>query len=655
MNKSLKVKLTIIMILISVIPAVLLSSMNLFQSNKLVEEKVYQLTKQTADEKAAYVDSFMQKIFDEIDSVSKKTDVLNLNVDVLYNNMGTLVDSDSNLMYMYLGTSDGQMFIYPKVQLPKDYNPTLRPWYQAAVASPGKIIVTDPYQDATDGTWVVTVVKQVKLSNGKEAVIGGDIKLTTLVDKITQTKVGEKGYAALSLANGTIIAHPNKEMLLVNIAEKYDFGKQVVAEKNGSKKYTLNNEDKIMGYTPSKLSGWIAMATIPQSEYQAAFNRNLKISIIYMIFVALVTALIGFYISNRITKPLLAITKLMKRAEEGDFGVDINITEKDEIGQIQQSFKNMIEGQRSMIKNIIEYTEELLHSAKNIKGISIDTVNAIEKITEATQSISDNTQNNAASLEEANAGIEEMASNAQIVADSASRVKEFSEDAVNVAVAGGESVNVAASSIEEIKYSAAEVNNVVNELLDASKEIDTIVKTITSISSQTNLLALNAAIEAARAGEAGRGFAVVADEVRKLAEESSIAAKNIESLIQNIQGKIIAAVNTTEKEIQLVDVGTQNAYKIKDSLNSILNSIKNLDKHIEEVAAAAQEQSASAEEMSAVITTINHSVEEAVKNTEDISTSIANQNNTIRTLNDSAIRLEEIANSLTEQIKKFRI
>ena len=655
MNKSLKVKLTIIMILISVIPAVLLSSLNLYQSNKLVEEKVFQLTKQISDEKAAFIDSFMQKIFDELDSVSKKTDVLNFNVDSIYNNFGTLVDGDSNLMYMYIGTADGQMLIYPKVTLPKDYNPTLRPWYQAAVASPGKIIVTDPYQDATDGTWVVTVVKQVKLSNGKEAVIGGDIRLTTLVGKITQTKVGQTGYAALSLANGTIIAHPNKEMLLVNIAEKYDFGKKVVAEKNGSQKYRLNNEDKIMGYTSSKLTGWIAMATLPQKEYQEAFNRNLRISIIYLLLVALITAFLGYYLSNRIAKPLLQITKLMKKAEEGDFAIDISVTQKDEIGQIQQSFKNMIEGQKSIIKSIIDYTEELLHSAKNIKGISIETVAAIEKIAEATQSISDNTQNNAASLEEANAGIEEMASNAQIVADSASRVKEFSEDAVNVAVAGDESVNVAASSIEEIKYSAAEVNNVVNELLEASKEIDTIVKTITTISSQTNLLALNAAIEAARAGEAGRGFAVVADEVRKLAEESSSAAKNIESLIQNIQSKIIAAVNTTEKEIQLVDLGTQNAYKIKDSLNSILNSIKNLDKHIEEVAAAAQEQSASAEEMSAVITTINHSVEEAVKNTEEISSSIANQNNTIKTLNESAIKLEEIANNLTSQIRKFKI
>jgi len=641
MNKSLKVKLTIIMILISVIPAVLLSSLNLYQSNKLVEEKVFQLTKQISDEKAAFIDSFMQKIFDELDSVSKKTDVLNFNVDSIYNNFGTLVDGDSNLMYMYIGTADGQMLIYPKVTLPKDYNPTLRPWYQAAVASPGKIIVTDPYQDATDGTWVVTVVKQVKLSNGKEAVIGGDIRLTTLVGKITQTKVGQTGYAALSLANGTIIAHPNKEMLLVNIAEKYDFGKKVVAEKNGSQKYRLNNEDKIMGYTSSKLTGWIAMATLPQKEYQAAFNRNLRISIIYLLLVALITAFLGYYLSNRIAKPLLQITKLMKKAEEGDFAIDISVTQKDEIGQIQQSFKNMIEGQKSIIKSIIDYTEELLHSAKNIKGISIETVAAIEKIAEATQSISDNTQNNAASLEEANAGIEEMASNAQIVADSASRVKEFSEDAVNVAVAGDESVNVAASSIEEIKYSAAEVNNVVNELLEASKEIDTIVKTITTISSQTNLLALNAAIEAARAGEAGRGFAVVADEVRKLAEESSSAAKNIESLIQNIQSKIIAAVNTTEKEIQLVDLGTQNAYKIKDSLNSILNSIKNLDKHIEEVAAAAQEQSASAEE--------------AVKNTEEISSSIANQNNTIKTLNESAIKLEEIANNLTSQIRKFKI
>ncbi|MCX7904898.1 MAG: cache domain-containing protein, partial [Caloramator sp.] len=305
MNKSIKNKLISLFILTAFVPTLIIFVFNIYFGKRLLEDKIAEQTYQIAIEKASYVDAFIQKVFDQVESLSKNPTTIDFVVEKLKQDLSTIKEGNPDLLYIYIGTDDNQMFIYPRVNLPKDYKPTLRPWYQEALASPGKTIVTSPYQDATDGTWIVTAVKQINLNNGKKAVIGADIKLQTLIDKITATQVGKTGYAALSLANGQIIAHPNKDMLLVNIAEKYDFGKEVVSSKNGNTKYELNNEKKIMGFASSKLTGWIVMATIPEKEYSEKFTRLLLNSLLFLILITIIASIIGFVLSNKIANPLI--------------------------------------------------------------------------------------------------------------------------------------------------------------------------------------------------------------------------------------------------------------------------------------------------------------------------------------------------------------
>lgn len=452
-------------------------------------------------------------------------------------------------------------------------------------AKSGIVAVSEVIVSRVTGNLAFTIAVPLTAQNGSiqgalVAVLNFDEVIGQHVQNI---RVGQSGYAWMVDLQGLVVSHPNSSHILTtNLGENENPQLSGMVRKMGQGEtgqgfYTFEGIDKFSAYAP--VGNWALAFTMDVDEYMApAYAIRNSVFIVALIFIVLGLA-VAVWISGQIGKPVVLMMQAMKKAESGDLTVTVDVKNKDEIGQLSQSFNAMLSGQRQIIAKVLE-------SASSVSASSQELSAAVEESNAAMQEIASTVES-------------EVASNAQNIAHASEMAAESGRNTRDVAEKGTTAVEEAGRSMNEINISSKEVGSVIAELDEASKQIGVIIKTITEIAEQTNLLALNAAIEAARAGEQGRGFAVVAEEVRKLAEGSSKAAGEIGNLIVNIQNKTGNAVQKMAESGGIVEKGTQLAQNAQEYLQDIRKAVEQVGEFIENIAASSQEQSASAEEIAA--------------------------------------------------------
>jgi len=313
---------------------------------------------------------------------------------------------------------------------------------------------------------------------------------------------------------------------------------------------------------------------------------------------------------NNLAVPVKEMADKANRIAKGDLTIDLNVKAEGDVGRLVDGFKQMITNLQSVIGEI--------------KNTSTTTASTAEELS--------------SSAEEVNASMEEVSSTIQQVAEGSQNTAKDSENMINQAKQasenseqGQEAAKEVSQKMQLIKTTTQEGAEKIGSLGEKSKEIGNIVDTINQISEQTNLLALNAAIEAARAGEAGRGFAVVADEVRKLAEESGQATQKISSLIKGIQTEIDSAVSSMNENSKQVEEGGRDVEKAMQAFQTLPEVIKAVNQSAEEVGSVAQENASGAEEVSASIEEVTSSMQQVTSSSQQMA--------------DIATRLQEIVSS----------
>jgi methyl-accepting chemotaxis protein len=345
-------------------------------------------------------------------------------------------------------------------------------------------------------------------------------------------------------------------------------------------------------------------------------DRNI---IIGMLVVAISMALLlAFLIVRSLTAPLSRLVKVADTIAAGDLSANVEVTSKDETGQLMQAMKTMTENLRSIVSQLSSTSSQVATASSQLHSTSEQIATGAEEVAAQAGTV-------ATAGEEMSATSGDIAQNCQMAAEGAQRA---SQAAQNGAAVVEKTVLVMGQIAAKVQESARTVES----LGERSDQIGEIIGTIEDIADQTNLLALNAAIEAARAGEQGRGFAVVADEVRALAERTTRATKEIGEMIKAIQRETKGAVSVMEQGVEQVESGTVEAARSGDALRDILQQINDVAMQVGQIATAAEEQTATTSEISSNMSQITDVVQQTSRGAQESASAAAQLNNTAEEL-----------------------
>lgn len=542
-----------------------------------------------------------------------------------------------------------------------------RSYFQKAVN--GERSVSDPIENkATPGTMIMTYAVPIKWNGSIVGVLfevrdGNDLSIIT--DKIT---FGHSGEAYMINKKGTFIANNDKDVVLKMTNVFDDLGKSpelqsmvdvqkiMVQGKVGYGHYNYGGDVQYLGYAPVNNTDWFLAVSTPENDILSGLIGLRNSTFVMAIIFLLISTIGGFFLLRFITRPIITIAEHLEHIAKGDFTKETPaslLKMKDEIGVLAKATNGISINLRGLIRNVAQSAEQVAASAEELTASAEQQAQATNQVAVAIMSVATGTEKQSNAIEETSLVMDHISASLQQVASSSNEVAEQAGSTARVAKDGQQAVDKAVNQMDKISEVTKNVQIAVDKLALGSMKIGEITNVISGIAAQTNLLALNAAIEAARAGEQGRGFSVVAEEVRKLAEQSSEAAKQITDLINNNQMNIDHAVEAMQTGAQNVTTGIEVVKTAGDTFIQITGSINQVVSQIQEVSVTIEEMAGGSQRIVSSITQIDEISKDNIGQTQTVSAATEEQTASAEQIASASQSLAKMAQDLQTEVAKF--
>lgn len=498
---------------------------------------------------------------------------------------------------------------------------------------------------------LVTVLKNN--SNKSVGYIIIDVKTSFIQDILDNAQISDNSIKGFVLEDGSQVLSGDSDIKFTDT----DFYQEALAGENlqGSKEVSYEGADYLFTYSRIEGTNMLVCAMVPQKEVMAGAQAILRYTLIAVAICAVIAIVVGSVLASGISKAIRKVNRVLKKTSDGDLTGQISMKRKDEFNVLSSSITNMIGSMKDLILKMTNVSGHVSDSAVQVGTNSEVLLEVTKNITEAVDYINSGISQQAQDTESCLEQMNGLAERINVVHENTDEISEIAQEAQG-AIENG--MVIVANLGEKVQGTTEVTETIIREIRELNKEsiaINSIIGTINEIAEQTNLLSLNASIEAARAGEAGRGFAVVSEEIRKLAEQSGNAGNQIGEIINHIQERLAATIETAGLAGESVAFQTEALNNTVDVFKNISQQVSKLAEDVEKITQSVGGIEQAKEDTMNAIESISTTSNQTESASEELARSTEKQLQAVEVLNDAVKRLQMDAEDLDTSVSIFKV